>query len=153
MLTMPSVGDAVVLTLPNVDDVRYWRRCGFRKRSLSVESVRDLYEKPLALSKFLKHPFRLLSRWQLRAVDTGTGKRVKFCLGSSVEFRSSGEVRVGLYEQNERRPSKIYGPGFDATLSDRRLLQKFTRQISEIDFDTARLCVFAADLRLRRLAS
>lgn len=118
------------------------------RRAVLVRRVRDLVREPLSIEEFLRRPFIRRSRWLLSGVDEESGKCRQFYLGSSLEFRSPGLVRVALYEPAGNRPYEILTRGFEPTPEDRKKLMRVLRAWSAKDVGELQICVYSDDMRL-----
>ncbi len=143
-----SVGKEIRLTYPTCTHVRLWRPNDTEKREIVVHTIRDLVAEPLSLEEFMRRPWLLRSRWLIKAYEPTRRQWRQFYLGSSLEFRGPGVMRVGLYEPGATRPTKIYGRPFEPTAEDRRVLIRAVKEWGRLDFGEASLRVFVDDLRV-----
>lgn len=146
MLVLP--GDTISLTYPRCTHVAKFRKFGYSRRTILVQSVRDLVRQPLTVAEFCRRPYLLRSRWLLTAIDSTNGKTKHFYLGSSLEFAAPSTLRVGLYDPDGDWPTHIICRGITENLTDRRFLKRALKAWQTRNFGDKVLRVFADDLRL-----
>lgn len=82
----------------------------------------------------------------MRGVEAGVKKQ--FYLGTSQEFYSNGQLRMGLYLPESVRPEELIARPFENSPFDRRLLYQAVLELAGYDFGRLQLRILADDLRL-----
>lgn len=137
------VGDSINLDLPIFPDVRI-RSQEYESHRIKVESIRDIFSRPLSVNQLLARPFLMRSRWQICG-KFEDGRIRRFYLGTSRQQQTSGLLHVGIYERGESQPCKIIGRPFDSSKKDRELLVKALNAWKVYKLRFAKLRVFAID--------
>jgi len=145
-MQLPEIGNTVELHYPTCTSVLAATEKRWKRREIQVQQIRDLVEHPLTLEEFLRRPFIYRSRYLLQAVEHG--QRKQFYLGTAREFFSCGQLRLGLYLPDGRRPTELLSRPFENTPYDRRLLYRAVLELAQYDFGQKQLRVLADDLRI-----
>jgi hypothetical protein len=101
---------------------------------------------PLTIEEYLQRPFIRRSRYLLVGKELGRWKQ--FYLGSTQEYYSTGQLRLGLYGPDDLLPRHLVSRPFDNTPEDRKRLYNAVADWSKLDFGQLNLRVFADDLRI-----
>jgi hypothetical protein len=144
---MFRVGGIVSFHYPTKTNCHEIDRSPVRLRRVEVVEVRDLVRQPITIIEFLERPLLCRSRYLIDGIDLENGERRQFYAGSSVEFRSSGLLRIGLYMHGRQRPTEVVSRGFEPTVADRRKMVERCLEWADTIADDASLAVFADDLR------
>lgn len=147
-MTMFQPGDEIEFHYPVSTHVRLYRPDQHRVRYAIVRRIRDLYEDPLTLEEFLRRPFLRRSRYLIDAYEPETRQYRRFYLGSTLEFRAPSVLKIGLYEDGSNEPDRVFGRGFEATESDRKLMIDGIAVWKKHQFHGASLRVFSDDTRI-----
>lgn len=142
---LPVAGTKVDLHYPTLTDV-HAELTEWRRRELIIYRIRDLVQHPLTVEEYLHRPFVRRSRYLVIGKEFGRWRQ--FYLGSSREFFTSGQLRLGLYRQNDRLPTYLISRPFDNTPEDRRMLYNAVERWAKHDFGQLQLRVFCDDLRV-----
>jgi hypothetical protein len=116
-------------------------------RNVVVKEVRDLVRDPLTTQEFLRRPFVNRSRWLIRGFEPSFSRFRQFYLGSSVEFRSPGTLRLSVYDP-DTDTRRIIGREFQPTLSDRLQMIRLVKEWENTDHGDFVLNIVPYDLRL-----
>ena len=122
---------------PRTTHVAHIQHAQTRERIISVREVRDLVRDPLTVAEFMRRPFLNRSRLLVLGFDQDKEQPRQFYLGSSVEYRTAGTLRLIV-------DGVIVSRGFDATREDRKELLSWVRRLD----DTEDLRIQCDDLRV-----
>jgi hypothetical protein len=142
---LPVAGTKIELHYPTRTDV-FADSTQWRPRELIVYRIRDLVREPLTIEEYLQRPFIRRSRYLLVGKELGRWKQ--FYLGSTQEYYSTGQLRLGLYGPDDLLPRHLVSRPFDNTPEDRKQLYNAVADWSKLDFGHLNLRVFADDLRV-----
>jgi hypothetical protein len=142
---LPEPGTKIELHYPTRTDV-YADSLDWRRRELVIYRIRDLVQQPLSIEEYLHRPFVRRSRYLVIGKEFGRWKQ--FYLGSSREYHTAGQLRLGLYGPTDRTPKHLVSRPFDNTPEDRRMLYDAFAEWSAMDFGQLSLRVFCDDLRV-----
>lgn len=143
---MIEPGKRLELTYPDrtlVDSLDHLRR-----RNIQVVRTRDLISHPLEPAEFLRRPLTFRSRWLITGFDQDLGQFRQFYLGSSVEYRSAGVLKVALYERGANRPAYAISRPFGPSRRERILMAKAVASWSQRDLEDLDLRIYCDDMRL-----
>lgn len=146
LLQLPDPGSVVSLNYPTCTDVLAATKKRWLERQIEVISIRDLVSQPLTPQEFMRRPFTRRTRYLMRGVEAGVKKQ--FYLGTSQEFYSNGQLRMGLYLPGSVRPEELIARPFENSPFDRRLLYQAVLELAGYDFGRLQLRILADDLRL-----
>lgn len=145
-MQIPDPGATVSLHYPTCTDVLAATQKRWKQREIEVVSIRDLVRQPLTPQEFMRRPFTRRTRYLLRGRENGLVKQ--FYLGTSHEYYTCGQLRMGLYLPFSAQPSDLIGRPFENNPFDRRLLYQSLLKFLDYDFGRFDLRIFADDLRL-----
>jgi len=146
----PSCGDAEPIKVGSVVSLSYpcpGEGGEFRRLRVRVQRIRDLMRNPLTPMALARRPFARWSRWAIYGeTHDRPGIVRRFDLGSSVEYRASGLLKVALYEPGANRPTWPFPRAFGATRAERALLVHCLREWLSRDLADLQLMIYCDDL-------
>lgn len=145
---MLNPGKVVTLSYPNSTLVGALAE--FRKRHMEVISVRDLLSHPLLPEEYLRRPYTRRSRWLVKVFDLDKQQVRQIYLGSSLEHRAPGCLKLGLYEPGADRPGWSHPRAFLPCKSERRLLARLVIYADQMECEDLLLRVYCDDLSIVR---
>lgn len=143
---MLEPGSKIELTYPTqtlVESLEHLRR-----RRIHVVRVRDLVADPLTPAEFLRRPLTQRSRWLITGFDDASQEYRQFYLGSSLEYRSPGVLKIALYEPGGHRPAYAISRPFGPSKRDRIRMAQIVASLSQRHIEELELRIYADDLQI-----
>lgn len=149
-LPIPVVGQQVMIYYPTTTSMESRSIFNYKRRSIVIQSVRDLVEAPLTPDEFIHRPYVRRGRWLASAYDCDLNQYRQFYFSSALEFAATSQLRIALYEPEAIRPAYLIYRPFDPHRADMDRLACLLHRIRDRHFDGMRLGIYCDDMRLVR---